>query len=156
VGKLQTPRMLAQHRGESPILAALDAAGATNVGSARAPAPTAAPARQAPDRLDAAALRSAMGRALEPLQFSSIESKQEFVRHSSHQDCTSCHQQYLPMAAIGLAKKRQVPVNSESEKELLKIVRAGELKNPEADWEPLFHPDPVHTKGYTLFAYAAE
>src|SRR5947207_7644655 len=59
---------------------------------------------------------------------SSLESKQAFVRHGSHQDCTSCHQQYLPMAAIGLAKKRQVPVNSEAENELIKIVRAGELK----------------------------
>ncbi|HXJ58162.1 MAG TPA: ankyrin repeat domain-containing protein [Verrucomicrobiae bacterium] len=156
MSKLQTPLMLAQHRGKSPILTALEAAGATNAESTGASATSAAPERRLLDQLDPAVLRSAIRRALEPLQFSSIESKQAFVRHGSHQDCTSCHQQYLPMAAIGLAKKRQVPVNGELEDELIRIVRAGELKNPEADWQPLFHPDPAHTKGYTLFAYAAE
>ena len=36
------------------------------------------------------------------------------------------------------------------------MVSQGELKNAEADWQALFHPEPVHTKGYELFGYAAE
>src|SRR5258708_1561308 len=42
------------------------------------------------------------------------------------------------------------------EGKLMKIVGVGELKNTEADWQAVFHPEPAHSKGYTLFAYAAE
>jgi N-acyl-D-amino-acid deacylase len=155
MGTLQTPLMLARRRGETPILAALSAAGATNATPDRVPAVT-PPARHLAERLDPAALRSALGQAVRLLQQTSLESKQAFVRHASHQDCTSCHQQFLPMAAIGLAKKQDVAVNADAEQQLVKMVTAGELKNVEADWQALFHPDPVQTKGYALFAYAAE
>ena len=47
-------------------------------------------------------------------------------------------------------------MNTEAERELVKIVHEGELKNSEVDWQALFHPEPAHTKGYTLFGYAAE
>jgi len=155
VGTLQTPLMLARRRGETPILSVLLAAGATNETPDKIRAVT-PPARNIPERLDAATLRTAISRAVAPLQETSIESKKAFVRHASHQDCTSCHQQFLPMAAIGLAKRQHVSVNTEAERELVKIVHEGELKNIEADWQALFHPDPAHTKGYTLFGYAAE
>ena len=155
VGTLQTPLMLARRRGETPVLAALLAAGATNEAPDRIRAVT-PPARHLPERLDSATLRAAISQAVPPLQATSIESKKSFVSHASHQDCTSCHQQYLPMAAIGLAKKQHVPVNTEAEQELVKMVQAGELKNLEVDWQALFHPDPAQTKGYTLFGYAAE
>ncbi|PYK96547.1 MAG: hypothetical protein DME19_19350 [Verrucomicrobia bacterium] len=95
-------------------------------------------------------------RAMPALQASSIESKEAFVRHGSRQDCVSCHQQFLPMAAIGLAKKRHVPVDAEAERQLVKMVSQGELRNAEADWQTLFHPEPAHTKGYALLGYAAE
>jgi hypothetical protein len=36
------------------------------------------------------------------------------------------------------------------------MVRRGELQDPEVDWQPLFHPDAVYTKGYELFAFAAQ
>jgi hypothetical protein len=151
---LQTPLMLARRRGETPILKALLAAGATNEtpDSVRALTP---PSRVLPTRLDAETLRSAIAKALPPLQETSLESKKAFVRHASRQDCTSCHQQYLPLAAIGMAKKQHVPVNSEAEQALLKIVQVGELKNIEVDWQALFHPEPAYTKGYTFFAYTA-
>jgi hypothetical protein len=60
------------------------------------------------------------------------------------------------MAAVGLAKKQHVTVDAEAEQQLIQMVTAGELKNDEVDLEPLFHPDPVGTKGYMVFAYAAE
>ena len=151
----QTPLMLARHRGETPILTTLSAAGATNATPLRFPVKT-PPAHQLPEPLDAATLRAAISRAVPPLQETSIKSKRSFVSHESHQDCISCHQQLLPMAAIGFARKQQVNVDRDAEQQLVKMVRAGELKNTEVDWQPLFHPDPVYTKGYELFGCAAE
>ena len=155
VGTLQTPLMLARNRGETPVLAALRAGGATNAAAERGPTVT-APTRPLPERLDAVTVRSAIERAVRPLQETSLESKREFVRHASHQDCTSCHQQYLPLAAIGSARRQHAAVDTQAEQELVKIVQRGELKNIEVDLQPIFHPDPANTKGYTLFGYASE
>jgi len=88
------------------------------------------------------------------LQHSSIESKKSFVKHASRQDCVSCHQQYLPLAAIGAAKRAQVAVDRDAEAELVKMVRTGEFNNTEADWQALFHPDGVQTKGHAMLSYA--
>ena len=155
MGTLQTPLMLARRRGDTPIVAALSAAGATKATPDRDPVKT-PPSRVLPAKLDSATLRSAISRAVPPLQVTSLESKQAFVHHASHQDCVSCHQQFLPMAAIGMAKKRQVPVDADAERQLVKMVGEGELKNVEPDWQALFHPEPVHSKGYELFGCAAE
>lgn len=149
----QTPLMLARRRGETDILAALLKSGATNetpdnVRSVRAPA------RQLPGKLDAATVRAALNQAVPPLQETAIISKKSFVNHASKQDCTSCHQQSLPLAAIGLAKQQRAQVNAAAEQELVTMVAAGELKNYEMDWAPVFHPDAVFTKGYALFGYA--
>jgi hypothetical protein len=114
------------------------------------------PDRSLPERLDSAVLHNAIAQAIPPLQRTSIESKRAFVNHSSRQDCTSCHQQFLPMAALGFAKKVKAPIDAEQERQLIEMVGKGELKNPEADWEPLFHPEAVYSKGYALFGYAAE
>jgi ankyrin repeat protein len=152
---LQTPLMLAKRRGQTPVVNALLHAGATNETPDRVRA-LPPPARNLPANLDEDTVRLAISQAIPPLQESSLKSKRSFVSHASHQDCTSCHQQYLPMAAISLARKSQVQVDKEAELELVKMVQAGDLKNPEMDWEPLFHPEPVHSKGYALFAEAAE
>jgi ankyrin repeat protein len=149
----QTPLMLARRRGESPILAALSAAGATNetpdVVSEDRP-----PARLLQERLDTATVRSAISRALTPLQQTSVQSKRAFVEHSSHQDCASCHQQFLPLAAIGSARKHEIAVDTEAARQLVEIVKEGDLKNVEGDWQACFHPEPAFTKGYLLFGFA--
>jgi ankyrin repeat protein len=152
-GTLQTPLMLAKRRGETAILSALVAAKATNETPDR-PRPPMPPARSLPSTLDAITLRSAISHAMPPLQETSIESKKAFVRHASQQDCVSCHQQFLPLAAIGVAKRNHVPIRTDAEQELVQMVSQGELKNLEPDWQALFHPDPVGTKGYALFGYA--
>jgi ankyrin repeat protein len=149
----QTPLMLARRRGETSILKTLLGAGATNETPDRLRSLT-PPVRELPVRLDVATVRSALNQAVPPLQETAIISKQSFVNHTSHQDCTSCHQQYLPLAAIGLARQQHATVDAGAEQELVKMVGAGELKNHEADWVPVFHPDPVFTKGYALFGYA--
>jgi ankyrin repeat protein len=154
LGTAQTPLMLARRRGDTPILAMLSAAGAINGTPDRGRSPTPPAPRRLPEQLDTATLRAAISRAVSPLQETSLKSKQAFVRHASRQDCTSCHQQYLPMAAVGLARQQRVPVDREAEQQLVTMVSAGELKSFEVDWQPLFHPDPVYTKGYELFGFA--
>jgi hypothetical protein len=123
MGTLQTPLMLARRRGDTPVLAALTAAGATNATADRVYDP-ALPAPQLPKQVTPATLADAMARAVAPLQVTSLKSKDSFVRHSSHQDCTSCHQQHLPMAATGLARKQNVPVDLAAEQKLVEIVKA--------------------------------
>ena len=152
---LQTPLMLARRRGDSPVVKALLTAGATNE-TPDEPRVVTPPQRNLPAKLERKDFQTAVAEALPPLQVTSIESKQAFVKHTSRQDCTSCHQQYMPMAAVGLAKKLDVAVDKSAEDELVKIVSAGELKNPEFDWETLFHPDGVQTKGYALLGYACD
>ncbi len=155
LGIPQTPLMLARRRGETEILQALLRAGATNAtpDSINHKTP---PTRDLPEQLDLATLRAGIGAAVPPLQESAIFSKQAFVRHASRQDCVSCHQQQLPMAAIGLARQRLVPVDKDAYEQLVNMVKEGDIKDVETDWQPLFHPDPAHTKGYGLLAYAAE
>jgi ankyrin repeat protein len=151
----QTPLMLAKRRGSTPLVAALTAAGATNETPDRVREVT-PPVRELPERLNRAVLNQAISLALAPLQKSSIESKRAFVEHASHQDCVSCHQQSLPLAAIGAAKKMDVAYDKVAERELVKMVGGGDTKMEEADWQALFHPEPTLSKGYLLFAYALE
>jgi ankyrin repeat protein len=151
----QTPLMLAQRRGSTPVVDTLAAAGATNgtPDKVRLLTPR---KRDLPARLDSATLRSAIEAAIPPLQVTSIESKKSFANHASKQDCVSCHQQFLPLGAMGAAKRAQVSVDRDSEAELLAMIQAGELKNPEPDWEALFHPDAAQTKGYSMFGQALD
>jgi ankyrin repeat protein len=149
----QTPLMLAHKRGETAVLSELLRAGATNETPDKVRAIAGAD-RNLPDNIDAHTLRAAISKAMPLLQQTSVESKKSFVKHTSRQDCVSCHQQHLPLAAIGAAKRAQVSVDQDEETELANMVRAGELKNPEADWQALFHPDGVQTKGHALFGYA--
>jgi len=153
LGIPQTPLMLARRRGDTPVRALLTASGATNATSDRAVTEP-SQSRQLPEKLDTSTLRAAIGRAIPPLQDTSLRSKQAYLSHPSRQDCTSCHQQYLPLAAIGSAEKCRVPVDEDAKQQLVKMVLEGELKNFEVDWQPLFHPDPVYAKGYTMLGLA--
>jgi hypothetical protein len=156
MGTPQTPLMLARRRGETAIVLALQKAGAVHERRDRIVAASMPLKHELPARLEENLLRSAVDRALGPLQRTSIESKQTFLNHSSQQDCTSCHQQHLPLTAVGLARKFNAQVDTQSERRLIDIVREGEIKELEFDWQPLFHPDPAQTKGYELLAYAGE
>ncbi|HEX5222973.1 MAG TPA: ankyrin repeat domain-containing protein [Verrucomicrobiae bacterium] len=149
----QTPLMLAKRRGDTKIVSALTRRGATNETPDELKA-IAASSRLVSAQTDEATIRAAISQAIAPLQETSIISKQAFVNHASRQDCTSCHQQHMPLAAVGAAKRSKASVDSELEQQLIEIVKQGDLKTFEPDWEALFHPDTVYTKGYTLFGYA--
>lgn len=155
LGTPQTPLMLARRHGSSEAVAALREVGATEETPDRVRAIEYRGERE-PDRVEDGWLRRAIAEAVAPLQESSLHSKKSFVGHASRQDCTSCHQQHLPMAAVAGARRFGARVDEAAERALIGLVREGEMKDPEIDWQPLFHPDAVYTKGYELFAYAAE
>src|SRR5262249_11133325 len=151
----QTPRLIAEKRGRTAIVDALVAAGAKD------PPPAenhATPHRDLPDELNDATLIASTEKALAALQTSAARSRESFVRHARKQDCASCHQQYLPMAAVGHARNRSVRFDHEAARE--QIDSLGKLTHPffghEVIAQPLFHPEPAHTFGYHLFGLAAE
>lgn len=154
-GTEQTPLMLARRRGDTDILKTLIQAGATQETPDHSRTLQRTP-RTLPANLNDAVLQDAINRALPPLQVTSVESKKSFLNHGSRQDCTSCHQQHLPMAALGLARRFGARVDAQQEAALVALVKAGEMKNPEVDLQPVFHPDAVMTKGYELLAYALQ
>jgi ankyrin repeat protein len=151
----QTPRLIAQKRGRTPIVDALQAAGAQDPPPAEK---IATPHRALPKVLDEATLIASTEKALAALQTTAAKSRESFVRHVSKQDCASCHQQYLPMAAVGHARNRSVRFDQEAARE--QIDSLDKLTNPffalEQTAQTLFHPDPAHTFGYHFFGLVSE
>src|SRR6516164_4570346 len=94
----QTPRLIAEKRGQTAIVDALVAAGAKEPPLAEK---IATPQRALPDDFDTASVVASTEKALVALQATAAKSRESFRRHVSKQDCVSCHQQYLPMAAVG-------------------------------------------------------
>lgn len=155
MGTLQTPLMLARQRGDTPILRALIGAGATNESpiSARSPEP---PRRDLPAEPGVEVIRAAVAAAVAPLERSALESQANFREHSSKQDCTSCHQQYLPSIALGTSRTHRLTDQTRGEVQLIEMLQNGDRLPLEIALEPVFHPEPAHGYGYLLFAYAAE
>src|SRR6516165_9550994 len=151
----QTPRLIAEKRGRTAIVDALVAAGANDPPRAEK---TATPQRALPDEFDNASVIARAEKALAALQTTAARSRESFLRHVSKQDCASCHQQYLPMAAVANARNRSVRFDQKAARE--QIDALAKLTNPVSQHEyilqTLFHPDPAHSFGYDLFGFAAE
>jgi ankyrin repeat protein len=151
----QTPRLIARKRGRTPIVDTLVTAGAEDPPPAEK---VVTPIRALPQVLDDATLIASTEKALAALQMTAAKSRESFVRHVSKQDCASCHQQYLPMAAVGHARNRTVRLDQEAARE--QIDSLDKLTHPffafEQTAQTLFHPDPAHTFGYHLFGFIAE
>src|SRR5262245_6342734 len=151
----QTPLLIAEKRGRTAIVDALVAAGAKDPPRAEKPS---TPRRALPEVLDHATVSASVEKALAALQTTAANSRASFVRHVSKQDCASCHQQYLPMAAVGHARNRSVRLDQEAARE--QIDALAKLTHPVFDREflaqTLMHPDPAHTLGYHLFGFVAE
>ncbi len=169
LGSTRTPFSLARLRGDTPILQALLQAGATAERADVAPVsrqtqPTAGASDT--DKVPATepAIRSAIERALGPLGKTAEESVQTFRRHASRQDCLSCHQQQLPLAALGLARTRHLGVDASvlaHQTELARRDLATASVSP-ADpritemavaLEPTFHPEATVFAGYAALGF---
>jgi ankyrin repeat protein len=150
-----TPRLIAEKRGRTPIVDTLVAAGAKD------PPPVekiTTIQRTLPKVLDNATVIASTEKALATLQTTAAQSRESFLRHVSKQDCASCHQQYLPMAAVGHARNRSVRFNQEAAREQIDLL--DKLTHPffalERTAQTLLHPDPAHTFGYHFFGLVAE
>jgi ankyrin repeat protein len=151
----QTPRSIAERRGRTEIVDALVAAGAKD--SPRHEGAAIAH-RCVPGNLDNSKVIAAAERALAALQTTAARSREAFLRHVSKQDCVSCHQQYLPMAAVGHARNRSIRFDQVAAKEQIDLL--ANLQGPAFGGEyiaqSLFHPEPAHGFGYELLGFAAE
>jgi mono/diheme cytochrome c family protein len=151
----QTPRLIAERRGRTATVDALAAAGAKEPPR---PERIATPDRTLPEELDESTLIASAEKALAALQATAARSREAFLRHVSKQDCVSCHQQYLPMAAVGHARNRSVRFDQEAAREQIYLLV--ELEGPFAKREfvaqALFHPGPSHTFGYQSLGLVAE
>lgn len=146
----QTPLMLALKRGRTAVTLALEGA------NAKAPparqSPPAQPVRALPHPVDYAGLRTRLEQAVAALQRSAASSRATFKSHVSRQDCFSCHQQFLPMAAVGQVRSRGISFDQGAAKKLLDTLQTPDELNMQA----VFHPEPVHSYGYAAFALAAD
>src|SRR5262249_57722738 len=88
----------------------------------------ATPQRALPDEFDNASIIARAEKALAALQMTAARSRGSFLRHVSKQDCASCHQQYLPMAAVGNARNRFVRFDQKAARE--QIDALAKLTNP--------------------------
>jgi ankyrin repeat protein len=151
----QTARLIAERRGHTAIVDALVVAGA------QAPPPCEkirVPVRAVPERLENSLVIASAEKALAALQKSASISRESFLRQTLHQDCTSCHQQYLPMAAVGHARDRSVRFDRHAADDQidLQINLQGMSFHTEYLLEAVFHPEPAYTFGYESFGVAAE
>jgi N-acyl-D-amino-acid deacylase len=151
----QTPRLIAERRGQTAIVEALAAAGAQDLPRSER---IVTPHRTLPDKIDTSTVVASAEKALAALQGTAARSREAFVRHVAKQDCASCHQQYLPMAAVGHARNRSVQSDREAAGQ--QIDSLAKLTHPffkhESIVQTLLNPDPAHTFGYHLFGSAAE
>jgi hypothetical protein len=151
----QTPRMIAEKRGRTAIVDALVAAGAKDQPP---PETIATPKRALPQELEHSTIITSAEKGLAALQTTAASSREAFLRHVSNQDCVSCHQQYLPMAAVGHARNRSIRFDQEAAREQLDLLVSlrNQFSRPELVVQTVFHPEPAHTFGYHLLGFAAE
>jgi ankyrin repeat protein len=143
----QTPRLIAEKRGRTAIVDALAAAGAKDQPE---PEKVATPHRILPEQIQYSRLVAAAEKALAALQTTAAKSREAFVRHVSKQDCASCHQQYLPMTAVGHARNRSIRFDQDAAREQIDLIVNPRYLTAKREFvaQALFHPDPAHTFGY--------
>src|SRR5262249_51848117 len=148
----QTPRLIAEKRGRTAIVDALVAAGAKEPPRAEK---SATRQRALRDKIDDSTLIASIEKALAALQTTAAQSPELFRRHVTKQDGAWCHQQSLPMAAVGHARNRSVRFDQEAAREQIDALR--KLTKPDFDHEfiaqTLFHPEPAQGFGYHLFGF---
>jgi hypothetical protein len=106
LGVPQTPRLIAEKSGQTAIVEALTAAGAK---APPKPRPVQRSMKPVPDKPDAERIRGSAEAAVRLLQESAVVSSESARRHTSRGfACTTCHQHFLPLAAMSQARDRAV------------------------------------------------
>jgi ankyrin repeat protein/mono/diheme cytochrome c family protein len=114
LGVAQTPRLIAEKRGQTALVEALIAAGAK---APSKPRPVERSVKPIPEKPDAQRLRDSAESAIRLLQESAVVSSESARRHASRQgrgSCLTCHQHFLPLAAMGQARDRAVRLDRDA------------------------------------------
>jgi hypothetical protein len=106
----------------------------------------------------------AVQRALSPLTKTCEESISTFLRHATRQDCISCHQQQIPLAALSLAHSRQFATDRGATQHQLELLKrsflTGHIQNQhsiqEVNLQTTFHPEPAIFAGYAALNFQLE
>ena len=151
MGIPQTPLLIAKKRNHPAITSALLAAGASDK-MLKASTSVGVQDVEVSDQT----LRAALRAAIPPLEETATFSKGAYLRHSSKQDCVSCHQQYMPLTSFAFAKDAGIPVNQSREAEVLDMVRRDNTNLVEITAQSTFHPEPGHGYGYALLTMATQ
>ncbi|HMF13890.1 MAG TPA: c-type cytochrome domain-containing protein, partial [Gemmataceae bacterium] len=124
LGVAQTPRLIAEKRGQTALVEALVAAGAK---APSKPRPAERFVKPIPEKPDAERIRASAESAIRLLQDSAIVSSESARRHASRQGrfCLTCHQHFLPLAAMGQARDRAVRLDRDAVTKLGDQVAAG-------------------------------
>jgi ankyrin repeat protein len=143
LGATQTPLSLARKRGHTPIFQALLKAGAKD---------QAAPETDKhADQIKLAGARTipeAVRKALPPLVKTAESSAETFQRHASKQQCISCHQQQLPLAAINLAASQNFAVDPQVHRHQLELLNRMVTRFLQPASESTFLPENAIFAGY--------
>jgi ankyrin repeat protein len=154
LGIPQTPLMLGKKRGDTAITRSLSAVHAKV--NATAEKPLARGHRELPNGVSAELLQAALKQSIPILEDTALESKKAFLSHASKQDCTSCHQQFLPMTATAFAHRAGLALNQTAESELIALVKKSGSDLEEINGQATFHPEPAHSYGYALLGLSAQ
>src|SRR5262249_27832117 len=125
LGVAQTPRLIAEKRGQTALVEALVAAGAK---APPKPRQVERSAKPVPEKPDAERIRASAESAIRLLQESAVVSSESARRHASRQGrgpCLTCHQHFLPLAAMGQARDRAVRLDQDAVTRLGDQVAAG-------------------------------
>jgi N-acyl-D-amino-acid deacylase len=147
LGVAQTPRLIAEKRGQTALVEALVVAGAKAQSESRRVGRS---VKHVPDKPDAEQIRNSAESAVRLLQESAALSSESARRHSSVKHaCLTCHQHFLPLAAMTQARDRAVRLDRDAVTRLGDQVAAGfpGIDIAEVD---LF-ADPATSLGYRSF-----
>jgi ankyrin repeat protein len=154
LGVPQTARLFAEKRGPTAIVEALAAAGAKTPPKA---AKVERPVKEVPDRPGAPQVRAAAERAVSLLLESAVTSREAALRHASHQrGCMTCHQHFLPLAALGHAKDRAIRLDRDAAKREADLVHANGFRTARDIAEVDFSLNAAIRIGYAAFGLIAE
>ncbi|MEQ1825797.1 MAG: ankyrin repeat domain-containing protein [Pirellula sp.] len=153
VGVTQTPLLIAQRRGPTAIVKTLQDAGAKV--EATIPA-VVTQKRHLPNQVDAGLITASVEQAVAGLQTAATVSMNSFKNHVTGQNCVSCHQQNLPMVAVGIARTRSLRIDTAAAEEQIKALIPYNEAFDENRGQPVFHPEPAHGYGYEAQALLHE
>jgi ankyrin repeat protein/mono/diheme cytochrome c family protein len=154
LGVPQTPRLVAEKRGQTAIVEALVAAGAK---APPKPRPVKWPVKPVPEKPEAVQIRGSAESAIRLLQESAVASIEASGRHASSQgrgSCLTCHQHFLPLAAMGQAKDRAVRLDRDALTRLGDQVAADRFGMDIAEVD--FNLDSANWFGYQTFGLIAD